>query len=233
MDLSLRLQKVTDLVPVCECIADIGTDHGFALISLLKNNKIKFGIASDNKAMPLEKAKVNARYEGYFDQIEFRLGSGFETLKPGEVSGAIVAGMGGILITELIETSLELVKSLDFLLLQPAQNPEILRSFLYESNFEILDEELVKEESRFYEYFLVKYSSSKNKIHQNICGYIVGESLIEKRHPLLLEFIEMKIAELEKISEKITSPTENAKVKMDYLYHKMNELRRVRDEYLC
>lgn len=233
MELSKRLQMVADIVPVSNTVADIGTDHGFALISLLKMGKIKRGIASDNKAKPLEKAIRNAKAQGVYELIDFRLGSGFETLRPGEANGTIIAGMGGILMVELIESSKDVVKELDFLLLQPAQNPEILRKYLYQNNFEVIDEELVQEDRRFYEYFLVKVSDQSKKIYKNICDFSVSSILIERRHPLIRECIESKIQELRQISEKIDGTTENAKMKMENLNHRMNELRRVSDEYLC
>ena len=233
MDLSKRLQKVSEMVPMCHTVADIGTDHGFALISLLKLGKIEKGIASDNKAMPLEKARRNAEEEGQSEVMSFRLGSGFETLEPGEANGAILAGMGGILMVELLESAQAVVEKFEFLLLQPAQNPEILRKYLYQNNFEIMDEELVQEERRFYEYFLVRKSKKDVDIYPSICEYSIGSILLEKKHPLLQVYIESKIQELAVISEMIHGTTENAKIKMERLNHKMRELRRVKDEYLC
>ena len=233
MDLSKRLQKVSEMVPMCHTVADVGTDHGFALISLLKKGKIKKGIASDNKAMPLEKARRNAEEEGQSEFMSFRLGNGFETLAPGEANGAILAGMGGILMVELLESARPVVDLFDFLLLQPAQNPEILRRYLYQNNFEIMDEDLVQEERRFYEYFLVRVSKKKMDPIPSICDYSIGNILLEKKHPLMKVYIESKIQELTVISEKIHGTTENAKIKMERLNHKMTELRRIRDEYLC
>ena len=102
MDIRPRLQKIVTMTPICDSVADIGTDHGYALISLLKENRIKSGIASDNKKKPLEKARRNATAEGVMDSITFRRGNGLETLTPGEVNGVIIAGMGGQLIKEIL-----------------------------------------------------------------------------------------------------------------------------------
>jgi tRNA (adenine22-N1)-methyltransferase len=154
-------------------------------------------------------------------------------LEPGEANGAILAGMGGILMVELLESAQVVVEKFEFLLLQPAQNPEILRKYLYQNNFEIMDEELVQEERRFYEYFLVRKSKKDVDIYPSICEYSIGSILLEKKHPLLQVYIESKIQELAVISEKIHGTTENAKIKMERLNHKMRELRRVKDEYLC
>ena len=136
-------------------------------------------------------------------------------------------------MVELLESARPVVDLFDFLLLQPAQNPEILRRYLYQNNFEIMDEDLVQEERRFYEYFLVRVSKKKMDPNPSICDYSIGNILLEKKHPLMKVYIESKIQELTVISEKIHGTTENAKIKMERLNHKMTELRRIRDEYLC
>lgn len=229
MDISSRLDQVVKMVPKCSAVADIGTDHGYVLIALLKRNRITRGIASDNKKKPLEKAMMNAREEGVASHLDFRLGSGLETLKPDEVNGAVIAGMGGILIQDLITSAPEVVRSLDFLLLQPAQNPEILRKFLYENHFEILDEEMIKEDRRYYEYLMVKYVPEKTASLRKLSDYSVGDILYRKGHPLMEDFLNDSIRELEKIQNKMDLSSENARNKQVEMNKKINELRRLRD----
>lgn len=229
MDISSRLDQVVQMIPKCSAVADIGTDHGYVLIALLKRNRITRGIASDNKKKPLEKAMMNAREEGVVSHLDFRLGSGLETLKPGEVNGAVIAGMGGILIQDLITSAPEVVKSLDFLLLQPAQNPEILRKFLYENHFKVLDEEIIKEDRRYYEYLMVKYDPEKTVSLRNLADYSVGDILYRKGHPLMGDFLNDRIRELEVIQDKMDLSSENARNKQSEMNKKINELRRLRD----
>lgn len=229
MDISSRLDHVVEMIPKCDTVADIGTDHGYVLIALLKRGKIIRGIASDNKKKPLEKAMRNAQEEGVASHLDFRLGSGLKTLKEGEVNGVVIAGMGGILIQELISSALEIVKSLDFLLLQPAQNPEILRKYLYENNFRVLDEEIIKEDRRYYEYMMVKYDHESASLLQNLSDYSVGDILYQKKHHLLDDFLKDKIQELLVIREKMDLTSENARNKNSEISKKISELRRLRD----
>lgn len=230
MEISSRLSKVVDMLPVCRTVADIGTDHGYVLIELLKRNKIIRGIASDNKRKPLEKAMRNAQEVGVAESLDFRLGSGLETLMVGEADGAVIAGMGGSLVKDLLENAMNIVKSLDFILLQPAQNPEILRAYLYENDYEILDEELLKDDRRYYEYLLVRYSPQKNTSRKKISDYFIGDVLFEKHHPLLEEFIGDKITEMELILEKMDLSSENARSKKELIDDKINELRRLKND---
>lgn len=229
MDISSRLVKIIDMIPESDTVADIGTDHGYVLIELLKRGRIKSGIASDNKEMPLEKARKNAEAERVEALIDFRLGSGFETLNAGEANGAVIAGMGGILIRELMENSMEVIKEMDFILLQPAQNPEILREYLYTNQFKVVDEELVREDRRYYEYMVVKYDPCKVTTLENHIDYTVGDLLLKRKHPLLEEYLTSKINEMKEILSKINITSDSAKIRSEKINVKINELRSVLD----
>lgn len=227
MDISPRLKKIVEMVPNCKTIADIGTDHGYALIALLKENRIEKGIASDNKKKPLAKAKKNAEAEGTIESLIFRLGNGVETLEPGEVDGVIVAGMGGQLIKDILETSMAVIKELKFILLQPAQNPEVLREYLYKGPYEILDEDIIKEDRRFYEYLLVRYQDQETTSSNFTGSYQVGYVLPRKKHPLFRAFVDNKIYEIEVIVEKIEPSSETGLKRMKNLKSKIDELRSI------
>ena len=229
MDIRPRLQKIVTMTPICDSVADIGTDHGYALISLLKENRIKSGIASDNKKKPLEKARRNATAEGVMDSITFRRGNGLETLTPGEVNGVIIAGMGGQLIKEILEGSLEIVKSLDFVLLQPAQNPEVLREYLYTGPYKVIDEDVIKEDRRFYEYMLMRFDDGEIKEDYENISFRVGDILPKKNHPLIHEFIDYKIRQLGEIVDKIKPASKYGEVRRLELESKIDELRRIRN----
>ena len=225
MDLSPRLKKIVEMVPKCKVLADIGTDHGYVLIELIHARKITKGIASDNKKNPLEKAKKNGDTEGVSGNIDFRLGEGLHTLIAGEANGAVLAGMGGILTRDILENSLDVVKEMDFLLLQPAQNPEMLRKYIYEGPYEILNEEIIKEDRRFYEYILVRYNENPIKKRKNIGDYQIGECLLEHKSELLIEFLENKIMETEAILQKMDLSSENARFRKEKLENIIKEFK--------
>lgn len=229
MDLSPRLMKIVDMIPTTDVVADIGTDHGYVLIELLRQNKIKTGIASDNKVGPLDKAKMNAADAGVKVNMQFTLGNGLETLKGLPVNGAVLAGMGGVLTRDLLEKDLSVVKELDFLLLQPAQNPEVLREYLYNGPFTILDEALIREERRFYEAFLVCYCDHPEKMAEHV-NYLVGERLIQNQDPLLPDFLEDKIREGEAILAKLELNSESAQIRQQVVTARIKDLRRLKDD---
>lgn len=226
MELSKRLKRIAEHVDKCESVADIGTDHGYIPIYLVKEGICKKAIASDINKGPIEKAKVNVAFEGVSDKVKCLLGPGLNPLKVGEVNGVILAGMGGNLTRDILLADMDKVKKYDFIILQPAQNPEVLREFLYKNDYEIIDEDLIKDEGRFYELFKVKYNENSEKlVFEDELEYEVSPLLREKGHPLFKEFIEEKINRYETILSFIKEDTEAAKKRKSDLEEKINKLK--------
>ena len=226
MELSKRLMKIASYVNYCEAIADIGTDHGYIPIYLVKNNKCNSAIASDINKGPIEKASTNIRFEGLSEKIKCLLGGGLKPLKVGEVNGVIIAGMGGNLIRDIILEDIEKVKLYDFLILQPAQNPEVLREFLYNNNFEILNEDLILDDGKFYELFKVKYNENAKKINiKDEISYEISSILLENNNSLVNDYIKSKIKKYENIITYIKDDTSLAKKKKDILNEKIDKLK--------
>ena len=226
MELSKRLKRIAEHVDKCESVADIGTDHGYIPIYLVKEGICKKAIASDINKGPIEKAKVNVAFEGVSNKVKCLLGPGLNSLKVGEVNGVILAGMGGNLTRDILLADMDKVKKYDFIILQPAQNPEVLREFLYKNDYEIIDEDLIKDEGRFYELFKVKYNENSEKlVFEDELEYEVSTLLREKNHPLFKEFIEEKINKCETILSFIKEDTEAAKKRKSDLEEKINKLK--------
>ena len=226
MELSKRLKRIAEHVDKCESVADIGTDHGYIPIYLVKEGICKKAIASDINKGPIEKAKVNVAFEGVSNKVKCLLGPGLNPLKVGEVNGVILAGMGGNLTRDILLADMDKVKKYDFIILQPAQNPEVLRAFLYKNDYEIIDEDLIKDEGRFYELFKVKYNENSEKlVFEDELEYEVSPLLREKGHPLFKEFIEEKINKCETILSFIKEDTESAKKRKSDLEEKINKLK--------
>lgn len=226
MELSKRLKRIAEHVNKCESVADIGTDHGYIPIYLVKEGICKKAIASDINKGPIEKAKVNVAFEGVSNKVKCLLGPGLNPLKVGEVNGVILAGMGGNLTRDILLADMDKVKKYDFIILQPAQNPEVLREFLYKNDYEIIDEDLIKDEGRFYELFKVKYNEDSEKlVFEDELEYEVSPLLRKKNHPLFKEFIEEKINRCETILSFIKEDTESAKKRKSDLEEKINKLK--------
>ncbi|CEP80209.1 class I SAM-dependent methyltransferase [Paraclostridium sordellii] len=192
MKLTDRLLKIASLVGKNKKIADIGTDHGYIPVYLLNNNKINYAILADVNKGPLENARKEVKHNKLENKVDLRLGSGLDVLKINEVDEIIIAGMGGILISELLNVKKDVSQSVEKLILQPMQAQSELRKYLYNNGYEIINEVLVKEDFRIYEIIEAKYTG-KNTVVTDDIYYEVGKKLIENKDDLLEEFLIKKI----------------------------------------
>lgn len=227
--ISERLKAIADMVDSCECCADIGTDHGYIPIYLLNKGICKRAIASDINKGPLEKAKHNVKKEGLSDKIDCRLGSGFSTIKPGEQNVAIIAGMGGNLTRDIIEDGMEVFKSLDYLIVQPVQNVEVFRQYVYEKGYEIIEEDLCIDEGKYYEIIKIKYKSKKQDMQDiDDIFYEISKFAYDRKHKLINEFIKNKIEKYEKILYAIKEDSESALERKKHIIDKINKLKELK-----
>lgn len=199
MELSKRLKFIAAHIDKCKSIIDVGTDHGYIPIYAIKNNLCERAIASDINKDPVKKARLNVALEGVSKEVEVRLGGGLKTIEKGEVQGVIMAGIGGNLIKEILEEDKCKIPSLKFLILQPAQNPEILREYLYSNGYEILEEDLCFDEGIYYELFKVKKAGVNEVTELDPILYEISPILLKSKHPLMHSYLESKEEKYNKI----------------------------------
>lgn len=157
LNLSKRLLTIASLVPSGARVCDIGADHGYLSIYLAKQSKCASVIATDVNEKPLSRAKENIEKEN-IKNIDLRLCDGLSGINTGEADTFIIAGMGGEVISGIIERGIEKLKQKDIsLILQSTTSPELLRKFLYNNGFGIIKEIPVFENSKLYSVMLVNY----------------------------------------------------------------------------
>lgn len=181
-----RLECIVSMVDKCGTAADIGTDHGYAAEMLLKEGICNKIIATDLNKGPLNRAMKYLSSVKLSDRCDFRLGSGLTVLKEGEADAIIIAGMGGELILDIIETSKDIALNANQLILQPMTAADDLRQYLVENGFEIIDENIVKESYHFY--FVIKAKKGITEYKDRIY-YEISKSLTDKKDPIMIEYI--------------------------------------------
>lgn len=223
MELSKRLESIIKHADKVSVLSDIGTDHGYIPLYALRNEICDKAIAIDINKDPLDKARLNAVLEGAGDEVEFRLGGGLSPLNNGEANAAIIAGMGGNLIKDILEEGIEKATSMEYLILQPAQNPEVLREYLYNNDFEVLVEDLCEDEGIFYEVFKVRVKEGeKTKLDE--IYYEISPSLLRQKHSLMQAYIEHKLVENKRILGFISDETPLALTRKEQVTEKIKIL---------
>lgn len=228
MILSERLQAIANFVPRNSIVGDVGTDHGYLPVYLIENNISKKVIGTDISQNSLEKIKILVNLKGLGEKIDIRLGNGLEVFKPFEIDTLVIAGMGGLLIKDILDRNKDIADSITNFILQPNIASNELREYLYENNFEIVDEKLVYEADKYYEIIFAKRGKDylKNDIYLE-----VGEKLIINKDPLLTGYVKHKITMAENIIEKLKDKhTEKSKERYLELVNKIDMLKVVLKE---
>ncbi len=164
--LSERLQKIADLIQTGETVADIGTDHGFLPAYLWECGKSPKVVLTDISQSSLQKAVDNVLNMEIPEEIlnrsfKFIQGDGIEKIGYGEVDALTIAGMGGILMTEILGADIKKTGSFKKIILQPRNSLGKLRWWLEKNNFKISEEHLVKEGKNICEILLIENDPNK------------------------------------------------------------------------
>lgn len=178
---SKRLKKISEHVKKGEPILDIGSDHAYLPIYLVKEKLVPKAIAGELVKGPFQKAKHEVIKHDLEEKIDVRFGDGFNVLKKEEIMGSIfICGMGGLLISEIIEKGNQegKIDGNSHLILQANNKEKELRTLLMTLNFEILDESIVEEKHKFYEIIVAK--KTNQKINYNQRQLTFGPLLLKK-----------------------------------------------------
>ena len=152
-----RIDLLASLTKGYDTVLDIGTDHGLVLKKAFEKGYIKKAIASDLREEPLNQAKANLVHY----PVSFVLSDGFKQVKESFDLG-IIAGMGAYLITDILEHA---PKDKTYIL-QANDKQEILRNYLNESGFEIVDEYIVHD--KFYYIIMVVKSGEMHLLEDDL-----------------------------------------------------------------
>jgi tRNA (adenine22-N1)-methyltransferase len=200
MKLGARLSLVMKNIEECEIICDIGSDHAYIPIMAVKKELCIRAIASDVRLGPCRVAYKNISEFGLQDKIEVRTGCGLEKITERESDSVVIAGMGGILITKILDKDFAKAKRASRLILQPMNSDEYLRRWLYYNGFEIINEEFAVEDRRVYVVIVSRWigdDCKENKKPESI-DYYIGTKAIENNSMYLKEYLEKKLRILEK-----------------------------------
>lgn len=130
--------------------ADIGTDHAYLPIYLLKEGIIERAVLSDVNRGPLASAEENAREAGVLDRVELVLTDGAAALEGRGITDLAIFGMGGELIADIIERAPFLKNENIRLVLQPMTKQPLLCDYLAERGFGVEGECYTCDAGRFY-----------------------------------------------------------------------------------
>ncbi len=187
MQLSKRLQAISDMVTAGNRVIDVGTDHAYLPISLIEEKKCPSALAMDINQGPLHIAETHIHEQGLGAYIETRLSDGVQALTGAEGETLIIAGMGGGLIRKILEEGKEKLTGIREFILQPQSEVEAVRTYLAADGYKITQEAMIQEEGKYYPVMKAVRGQMQydHQIHYKY-GYLLLHSRDEVLHGYLL-----------------------------------------------
>lgn len=251
MRLSVRLQTVASYVRKGSRVADVGTDHGYVPIYLIKEGIAEAALAMDVREGPLERAREHIRSYGLEGRIKTRLSDGLEQLRAGEADTVVIAGMGGELMIHILEEGMHVWETVDHWVLSPQSEIDKVRRYLEQNSFSLLDETMLVEEGKYY----TVMSAGRNMTADETAGgaaspegkrqaedekqgtdmgesdYLYGRRLIEKKSPVLKEYLEKEKKTLKGILGQVTGQdSDGARRRQNEILKEISQIEEVEDE---
>ena len=149
-ELTPRLRMVAELVPPGSRLADIGTDHAYLPVALLREGRIPSAIAADLRPGPLARARETVARAELEGRVAFRLCDGLKGIRPEETDAIVIAGMGGETIAQILAAAPWVRERNVPLVLQPMSSLPDLREWLFQNGYQIEEERLAREEDAIY-----------------------------------------------------------------------------------
>ena len=209
MEISNRLKAICDLCLPGQVVADIGCDHGYVSITLTNSGKFEKALAMDINEGPLRLAGQNIALYGDKARIETRLSSGFDKLEKDEADTVIIAGMGGMLVRDILDAGRDKLGSVGQLVLGAQSDIDTVRRYITEAGFRIDDEEMLEEDGKYYQLIRAVNDGSDNVGKLNDIEALYGPVLIKKKHAVLREYLTKQKAVLTDIKLKLDGRTED------------------------
>lgn len=229
MQLSKRLQAVSQMVTSGSRLADVGTDHGYIPLSLVMEGRVPGAIAMDINQGPLLRAQENIARYGLEDKIQTRLSDGVNALDEGEADSVVVAGMGGWLVIHILTEGRKALKTVQELILQPQSDLEQVRRFLQMEEYQIHEEDMVLEDGKFYPIMRVVHGYMEELTD---IEYKYGPRLLAMRHPCLKKYLECKEAAYENVCKTLQkSGSENSGQRLLEIEKELEQVRRAKEEF--
>ena len=226
INLDSRLTAVASLVRCNSRLADIGTDHAYIPVYLANKGVITKAVASDINDGPLKNACNNIMLYGLSDKIETVLSNGLEALPEGCADDIIIAGMGGILISEILEKCCWIKKNNIRIIAQPMTHAEKVREFFIKNGFKI-KEEKTAEDTR-HKYCIIA-AECEGIIHKYPEGYIYYGELCRNSDLVSKDFLVIQRDRLFKRYNAIAN-SESLRDEYKYLGNVISELNKVLEE---
>lgn len=207
-----RLKAVLAMLGKCETLADVGCDHGYLSAAAILSGAAMYALASDVSSVSAKKAEKLAQRLGLSGLMSVVCGDGLAPIGAEEPPYSIaVCGMGGELIARILEEGSESAKEADLIVMQPMRGEAELRRYLFEHDYRISDERVVRDGRRFYQ-VIAAVPNERDSIPEGFpkdyfrFGWVMAKKPEPELLPMLYHYRSVYRRELQKAEAKGSSP---------------------------
>ncbi len=201
MKLKPRLAAVAELVPRGDTAADIGTDHGYLPVYLALQRNCPRVVAVEKSTLNMQAAQETVARYRLEDRIEIRQGDGLHGLTEADtVRTVVLAGLGGKTICQLLAAAKDRLFSYRRLCLQPMGDSGMLRRWLVETGFCLVQEKLAREKGRYYE---IMAAEPGEQVVEDPFLLELGPVLVRDGDPLLVPWLEKQLHACQEIAQRL------------------------------
>ncbi|MDP5273108.1 tRNA (adenine(22)-N(1))-methyltransferase [Chengkuizengella axinellae] len=165
--ISKRLKTIAEKVLPNSKLADIGSDHALLPTYLAQKDRIKHAVAGEVNQGPYEAAKKQVEGANLQSVIQVRLGNGLEVIKQNEIDTIVIAGMGGGLITNILDQPFDYT-CVSRLILQPNMAEDKVRQWCLDHHWKLAEEEILEEDGKIYEIIVADRSGNADEENEHL-----------------------------------------------------------------
>ena len=199
LELSPRLDAAAALVRPGARLVDVGTDHAHLPAFLASAGKIEKALATDVADGPVKRARATVARCGLEDVVAVRKAPGLSGAKSFDPTDIVIAGMGGELISAILEEARGWLSPEIRLILQPMTKEAALRAYLARKGFAIEREEIVPEGRRLYTLIVCRATGAPYALSP--LEELIGPRNLEKEGGEIVALLEKKLKELKRSAE--------------------------------
>jgi tRNA (adenine22-N1)-methyltransferase len=227
LKLSDRLHTVCTYIPKGAVIADIGSDHAYLPCYAAIHGMIKKGIAGEVNEGPFQSAQNQVKTLNLEAIIDVRKGNGLEVIAPNEVNTITIAGMGGNLISSILEEGKEKLQGVNHLILQPNVGAQTVREWLLHHQFELKDEQILEEDGKVYEVLYAIRGDGSKPYSNELYELMFGPFLLKTKNTAFYKKWEAELQGWKQVLQQLEKATTAQDDKQNELINKIKMVEEV------
>lgn len=172
----------------------------------------KAAIAGEIVDGPYQTALQQVKEAKLENKISVRKGDGLEVIEANEVDCITIAGMGGGLITSILEKGAERLEGVQRLILQPNIGAHHIRNWCVQNNWELINEEIIEEDEKIYEILVASKIQTNESYKLTDASLLLGPFLMKEKNEAFKKKWTEELKQWKNILEKMNEAEDPDKI---------------------